>query len=313
MAVPIATPPSTSLLSRVLREFSTDVNLAPYEAASPTTGWMQVALSVVVAICLIFAFLYFVAISGVAPGVLGLPVMAIVFVLFWLISRSYRTAQPHFSASRMQSLLNDVRPPILYLRSFSADWDELPAEVTPAFQRNRGVTPGLNAWSVEQTMAVDFADVGPMVAIGRPGDALPMVGAGRIYVSDAAWKDVVKVMMDGSRAIVLRVGHSAGLRWEVETIVARGYAPKTVLLTVDEAGRPLSKAAYQQLSSWLSPLLQQPLPAAGWNSWYIPLTRDGVETVDSDSPFVTRAAIKAANVKLATEWPPMKPGQGYRR
>jgi hypothetical protein len=72
--------------------------------------------------------------------------------------------------------------------------------------------------TIEQRLAAVLRRVGCFVAIGRPGEELPELGAARMYVRDEDWQAVVLDLMAKSRLILLQVGETAGLRWEMVQI-----------------------------------------------------------------------------------------------
>ena len=54
-----------------------------------------------------------------------------------------------------------------------------------------------------------------MIAIGKPGEALAPLGAARDYVGDDIWQHEVKRRMRDATLIVLMLGTSEGLAWEL--------------------------------------------------------------------------------------------------
>lgn len=122
-------------------------------------------------------------------------------------------------------LASDPRPPVLYLRSFRDD------PVTHSvFDR---LFTRLNYRTEEEELAATFADVGPLVAVGHPGELLPELGAARFYFSDDEWKERVGSIMASARLVLLRVGGSRGLAWELARAV-RTLTPEKLLLVVGD-------------------------------------------------------------------------------
>jgi hypothetical protein len=126
-----------------------------------------------------------------------------------------------------QALKDDPRAPVLYLRSFWSDrFDALGAS---------------KAGDTEETRAVSSLErIGPVLAIGKPGDKLPRLGAARLQVSHSQWQDVAVRLMRGARLIVFRV-FMATPGFTRELSLARGEMPaeKVVLwfpLKFDAAG-----------------------------------------------------------------------------
>ncbi|MCC6270351.1 MAG: hypothetical protein IT190_03665 [Microbacteriaceae bacterium] len=71
---------------------------------------------------------------------------------------------------------------------------------------------------------------GPLVAIGRPGEPYPLLGATRTYVRDDQWKQVVESAARSAEAIILLAGSSAGLGWEVDHVAASDRRDRVLVL-----------------------------------------------------------------------------------
>lgn len=129
----------------------------------------------------------------------------------------------------VQELLqSDPRPPILYLRSFKDDGMRPSDEA--GFWRSFavGVTELLKP-EFELGLTRIANKIGPVVAIGRPGELLPFNGAARMYVSDEDWKDVISDLLARSQLVILQASNTEGFRWELEKVVAAGAPEKTLL------------------------------------------------------------------------------------
>jgi hypothetical protein len=130
---------------------------------------------------------------------LGVPLVFVGFLFF------YRGRQ-HAAKARAEgaeSPLLDSKPDVLYLRSFQSD----PSTV---FQQI------VSRWTTEEEeLASILRPFGDMVAIGQPGERLPVPGAVRIYTRDSEWKQVVLANMRSASLVVIRAGSSPGLLWEV--------------------------------------------------------------------------------------------------
>ena len=79
-------------------------------------------------------------------------------------------------------LAGDPRPPVVYLRSFAAD---LGAAVDEIVGDGRLILP---AATDEEALVEVLSAIGPVIAIGRPAEKLPLRGAARLYVSDDDWQ-----------------------------------------------------------------------------------------------------------------------------
>ena len=84
--------------------------------------------------------------------------------------------------------------PVLYLRSFEDD------------QRAARLKGQLTE---EEHLASVLSQIGPFVAVGRPGEALPTVGASRVYLGDDQWQPTVESLLRGSRLVIIRTGRTA--------------------------------------------------------------------------------------------------------
>lgn len=132
-----------------------------------------------------------------------------------------RYTRPRSTRGAVRALQADGRRPVLYLRSFADDH-------TAAQVDDR---TGLNIHSREEQLATALGAFGPVVAVGRPGEPLPLLGAARFYLPLDDWKPTILRLMELSQLIVLRVGMGEGLRWEIEQAIATQPAHKLLLLT----------------------------------------------------------------------------------
>jgi hypothetical protein len=104
----------------------------------------------------------------------------------------------------------DRRSPILFLRSFDDDMMKMESagSSSKANLGRRGLT-------FEQIIENNLSAFGPFVAIGRPQETLAPLGAARDYVPDEHWQDEVERRMTEASIIVLIIGTSRGLAWEL--------------------------------------------------------------------------------------------------
>jgi hypothetical protein len=149
-------------------------------------------------------------------GVVALPVAY--FVLKYSRPRAVRGAA--------QALRSDWRKPVLYLRGFGDDpsaavVDELPGALSAGM---------LSIHSREEHLMGALGAFGPVVAVGRPGEPLPHLGAARFYLPGDDWQSGVLRLMEQSQLIVLRLGDGEGVWWEVDRARATQPPGKLVLL-----------------------------------------------------------------------------------
>jgi hypothetical protein len=129
-----------------------------------------------------------------ALSVCAIMFISLAFVLFYLFStlQKYTNRLRVLTAAEARQI--DERAPVLYLRSFS---DEM------------AISDG------EQALAMMLKKIGPLIAIGRPNEFLPQLGAFRIYVPDAEWQTKVLELIEEAQLVVIVGGKSQGLGWEI--------------------------------------------------------------------------------------------------
>ena len=111
--------------------------------------------------------------------------------------------------SGFELLARDNRPPVLWFRAFE---DEL--------------LGGQERY--EERIARNLKSLGPLIALGRPDEPEPQLGAARIYLSSEDWKPAVVWLMKRAGAVVFVVGRTSGLWWEIKK--ALDHVPRERLL-----------------------------------------------------------------------------------
>ena len=109
---------------------------------------------------------------------------------------------------------SDARRPVLYLRSFQDDQTSIAATDTR-----------------EEHLSSVLEEVGPVIAIGRPGDRLAPLGAERRYLKDEDWQQQVEILMSQASFVVIQVGATAGLLWELGQATKR-LKPEQLLISL---------------------------------------------------------------------------------
>jgi hypothetical protein len=146
----------------------------------------------------------------------------------------------HFVPVGLAELKSDPRPPVLYLRPFTQDGS---VNLMTANAVNRGFGEK-GFWRQMKTMLIGFFDyyeqfisaafkkVGPVVAIGDPTDGLPELGAIRVYVGiDGDWQQMVSQLASKACYVVLQIGKSEGLMWEVQYVIEH-VRPEQLILFI---------------------------------------------------------------------------------
>ncbi|MEU4743767.1 hypothetical protein AB0G02_25340 [Actinosynnema sp. NPDC023658] len=121
---------------------------------------------------------------------------------------------------------------VLYLRSFRTDTalatpPGLPGNPVGALMSRRGLTR-------EEHLIRYFGGFGEVVAIGRPGERAPQLGARRGYVTGPDWQDTVTRLIRDAHLVVLSAAPTPGTVWEfVESLHVIGSPRRLVLLIQD--------------------------------------------------------------------------------
>lgn len=190
-----------------------------------------------------------------SPGVSLTYLTIVVPTLTWLLNRT-RNGYRRMKARSALELLQEggARRPTFYLRSFRLDEDV--AKPT-FFQR---FFPLANA---EQKATAPLRKLGPVIAIGRPGEKLPLLGAARFYVSEELWRAKVADVVKASQLVLWATGITEGLRWEISHLIENLPPEKLVLWAHPHL---LRVSAQERESGWtifrraLGNLFPKPLP-----------------------------------------------------
>ncbi len=190
-----------------------------------------------------------------------------VFGGFKFINFGMRTFQP----TAEQLLSSDPRPPVLFLRSFNDD-----TLTVPLGGRKRSAFSSIpfNAIpdpTAESGLAATLNRIGPPVAIGRPGEILPQLGAARAYVSDSEWQEKIAQWMRISRTVIMMVHHTTpGTHWELNHAVAN-LPPQGLVLYFPKGKTPGAdrEAQYAACSDNLIRKFPKGLPASLGSAQFI--------------------------------------------
>jgi hypothetical protein len=112
---------------------------------------------------------------------------------------------------------------------------------------------------------------GDLIAIGRPGEPLPLPGAVRMDATESNWKELVLERMRSAPLVVIRAGAGQGLAWEVAEAFSTLRPEQLVILILN-----LTLDEYRVLpirSGYTLVLLFQPLNLAVVNG---PLSTFGI-------------------------------------
>ena len=174
---------------------------------SRAVAWLWISVGYAIAL---FAFMLTSVILGALLEKLGQKgVIAVPLVLFFIVLTPIARGFRYLSLNARDLLENDPRPPILYLHSFQDD---------ETFFGGK-----------ESALCQVLGECGPVIAIGKPNERLPSFGAGRLYVDNTHWQDVIRHLLQHVRFVVLRFGLTEGLWWELD-LVAKSIPQEKILI-----------------------------------------------------------------------------------
>jgi len=198
---------------------------------------------------------------GLAGFQMGMPGFAVGGILIWLLTRagiwSWVRAKKVSAAIQSFTPVADSRRPVVYLRPFEDDF------VTA---QTFGTSDSYSLKTEEECLAEVMNEIGPFVAIGRPGEQLPEVGAYRKYAQDETWRQEVTNLLSVAQLVILRLGTTAGIEWELGTTL-RLVEPLRLLLLVP--GELDYKVFCGQYASLFPAGLPQSI-SSKWSRWSRP-------------------------------------------
>ncbi len=163
----------------------------------------------------------------VVPGVAALP-MGAHLVLYGRRMRA---------KDALTVLSKDPRAPVLYLRSF--DDEDLP---DPTFRGGSFRNPFIPQ-RYEQAIVSVLRRVGPVISIGIPRERRAELGAARLYVDDEHWRPAVQYFVQNSAAIVIVMGRTQSLWWEVDFVLSNAQRER-LLFFFPHADEPSARRTY---------------------------------------------------------------------
>lgn len=118
-------------------------------------------------------------------------------------------------------LKSDLRSPVVYLRSLHDD-DFFGSKVDGLLATN------------EEVLVEALNKLGPVIAVGKPGESLPTLGAAKLYLANPEWQTNVTELCQSAALVVFKTGTSPGLLWELEHLFGVLDANKFVILVGDD-------------------------------------------------------------------------------
>jgi tetratricopeptide (TPR) repeat protein len=148
----------------------------------------------------------------------GLASLAIAVTIYHLIvwQRAVRYHRRLVQPGAELVVGRSTRRPILFLRPFALDG--LPVAPMDSRWSLLKVTSWFDKRSFEEYLSHTFEQIGPVIAIGRPGEVVAALGAAREYADDASWRDLVLNRARVAQLVIMEVDASPGMEWELDQV-----------------------------------------------------------------------------------------------
>lgn len=173
--------------------------------------------------------------------------MVFVALVFGFANKSYkRYKRKNHEILTFNDVIQSNKKFVLFLRSFEDDGKskEMPVSL---------FTLSIQAPTFEEQISKDFKNFN-LVAVGRPKEELPELGANRLYISNELWKEQVSLLIDKASIIIVKPSFTEGLSWELETIINKCLLSKIVLfhLFKDVSDKKLQNFYYDEFKELMS-------------------------------------------------------------
>jgi len=178
----------------------------------------------------------------IAGLLIAITCTAIGFAVSYLGVSVFNFGRRWVSPPAAEKLRSDPRSPILYMRSFAHD--KLTRRTHEMLLPPGFLLPTLRA----------FAPLGPVIAIGEPGEKLRPLGAARLLVGDKEWQAEVGALIAEARLLLIRAGTSPGVLCEIRLSVEQNRAQSLLLIV------PVERDAYDLFRKMAQPLFSRDLP-----------------------------------------------------
>ena len=182
----------------------------------------------------------------------------IIFIMAWGIGMGYLLyLKKRIKLPPIEEVLEtDKRPPVVYLRSFKYD-EVRTSRSSFSFPRNPQefffsyIQPFVGVGFDELIEPQISKRIGPLIALGRPSDYLPIPGASRTYVNDKDWQTTVSKFIADSSMIIFVESITEGAKWELEYITENCNPQKLVVVTFPKIFQ-LNRQGWRSFQSLLS-------------------------------------------------------------
>lgn len=167
-------------------------------------------------------------------GVLIAAGIGMLFIAGFVLSRMLLPRIGRFSRQAKATYRNNYahgsnKDLLLYLRPFSADntFFTLPRD-HEVRQKRKGADRLDTSVSLEELIVEAFSEMHRIVAIGKPDELIQPIGAQRLY--SESWQKEVSDLIEEAGIIVLCLGDSSGVLWELEAVLSKEKLSNTIIV-----------------------------------------------------------------------------------
>ncbi|TVT47203.1 MAG: hypothetical protein FHP94_13995 [Denitromonas halophila] len=215
---------------------------------------------------------------------------AIVATVLLLIAVAVLVAAEHFFVPSVADVLaHDARPPVVYLRPFGED-EALTYDVISTGETTTAIT----AKAEDFLLALNA--IGPLVSIAEPNRwarlGMHPHGAYRDFVGEGDWQARVQTWLDQAGMVVLAMGDSPGIEWEIQQVRQR-VGPQSLLLYLPprpadaftRKGRhKKEQAIYEHFRALVEKHFGLTMPPFTESTYLIGFDADGTPVMAPDAP-----------------------------
>lgn len=220
----------------------------------------------------------------------GFLVGALIAIVLLILAVTLLVVAEHFFVPSVADVLaRDTRPPVVYLRPFGED-EALTYDVISTGETTTPIT----AKAEDFLLALNA--IGPLISIAEPNRwarlGMHPQGAYRDFIGEGDWQARVQRWLDQAGMVVLAMGDSPGIEWEIQQVRQR-VGPQSLLLYLpprptDAFTRKGRHQKEQAIYEHFSPLVEKhfglTMPPFSASTYLIGFDADGAPVMAPDAP-----------------------------
>jgi len=183
-------------------------------------GWLIICFGVSLPMAYIISHFVWGRFGSVGRNMLYLIGLAVL-----IVRQGNRFMKPYAK----ELLEQEERAPLLYLRSFSLEG--MAKRTLLGMDVGRYIDWDQHS-HFESQLKGALESIGPLIAFGKPGEKLEWAGAFRFYLApNEDWQPQILKLFEVSRFVIIRLGLTTGVEWEIQSAV-RYLNPEKLILAM---------------------------------------------------------------------------------